>query len=88
MLSTPTCRSRCSEPVTEDHGNGHSRAHRSAQDKIQEVVAKLKEMRLPKAAELVEAKAHETLIYFTFQAITGDRSRHPFERIIREIRRA
>ena len=39
---------------------------RSAQDKIREVIAKLKAMRLTKAAELVEAKAHETLTYFAF----------------------
>ena len=39
---------------------------RSAQDKIREVIAKLKAMRLTKAEELVEAKEHETLTYFAF----------------------
>src|SRR5437762_2851775 len=37
---------------------------RSAQDKIREVIAKLKAMRLTRAAEVVEAKAHEMLTYF------------------------
>jgi hypothetical protein len=35
--------------------------------KIGEPIAKLKTMRLTKAAELVEARAHETLTYFPFQ---------------------
>jgi len=42
----------------EDHG--------AAEDKAREVIAKLRAMRLPKAAELVEAKAHETLTYCAF----------------------
>ena len=39
---------------------------RSADGKVREVVAKLRAMRLAKAARLVEAKAHETLTYFAF----------------------
>lgn len=46
---------------------------RSEQDKIGEVIAKLKAIRLPKA-ELVEAKAHETLTYLVFPS-TGDKSK-------------
>jgi putative transposase len=38
----------------------------SAANKIREVIAKLKAMRLSNAAEMVEAKAHETLTYFAF----------------------
>jgi transposase-like protein len=62
---------------------------RAAEGKVREVTAKLRVMRLPKAAEFVEAKAHETLTYFAFpsnhwrQVKTND----PLERIIREIRR-
>ena len=39
---------------------------RSAEGKVREVIAKLRAMRLRKAAELVEKKAHETLTYFAF----------------------
>jgi putative transposase len=62
---------------------------RSAEDKVREVIAKLRAMRLPKAAELVEAKAHETLTYFAFPSNHWRqvRTNNPLERIIREIRR-
>jgi len=62
---------------------------RSAQDKSREVVAKLKTMRLTRAAELVEAKAHETLTYFAFPSNHWRqiKTNNPLERIIREIRR-
>jgi len=62
---------------------------RSAEDKVREVIAKLKAMRLTKAAELVEAKAHETLTYFTFPSNHWRqiKTNNPLERIIREIRR-
>ncbi len=61
----------------------------SAQAKIQEVVTKLKAMRLPKAAELVAAKGHETLTYVAFPSNHWRqiRTNNPLERIIREIRR-
>ncbi len=57
--------------------------------KIQEVVTKLKAMRLPKAAELVAGKGHETLTYFAFPSNHWRqiRTNNPLERIIREIRR-
>jgi transposase-like protein len=58
---------------------------RSAEDKICEVIGKLKAMRLTKAAELIEAKAHETLTYFAFPRQI--RTNNPLERIIREIGR-
>jgi putative transposase len=48
---------------------------RCAEDKAPEVTTKLRAMRLTKPAELVEAKAHETLTYFAFPVITGDKSR-------------
>src|SRR5689334_7569566 len=62
---------------------------RSAEDKVREVIAKLRAVRLPKAAELVESKAHETLTYFTFPSNHWRqiRTNNPLERIIREIRR-
>ena len=40
--------------------------HTTAEDKVREVIVKLRAQRLTKAAELVEAKAHETLTYFAF----------------------
>jgi transposase-like protein len=62
---------------------------RSAQAKVLEVVTKLKGMRLAKAAELVETKAHETLTYFRFPSNRWRqiKTNNPPERIIREIRR-
>ena len=62
---------------------------RSAQDKIGEVIGKLKAMRLTKAAELVEAKAHEMLTYFAFPSNHWRqiKKNNLLERIIREIRR-
>ena len=49
----------------------------------------LKAMRLTKAAELVEAKAHEALTYFAFPSNHWRqiKTNNPLERIIREIRR-
>jgi transposase-like protein len=62
---------------------------RSAESKIGEIIGKLKAMRLTKAAELVEAKAHETLTYFAFPSNHWRqiKTNNPLERIIREIRR-
>jgi len=62
---------------------------RSADGKVREVVAKLRAMRLAKAAELVEAKANETLTYFAFPSNHWRqiKTNNPLERIIREIRR-
>ena len=47
-------------------------------------------MRLPKAAELVEAKAHETLTYLVFPSNHRRQinTNNSLERIVREIRRA
>ena len=52
-------------------------------------MVKLRAMRLTKAAELVEAKAHETLTYFAFTSNHWRqvKTNNPLERIIREIRR-
>ena len=52
-------------------------------------MVKLRAMRLTKAAELVEAKAHETLTYFAFPSNHWRqvKTNNPLERIIREIRR-
>ena len=63
--------------------------HRSANSKVREVIVKLRAMRLPKAADLVEAKAHETLTYFTFPSNHWRqiKTNNPLQRIIREIRR-
>jgi transposase-like protein len=61
----------------------------AAEGKVREVIAKLRVMRLPKAAELLEAKAHETLTYFAFPSNHWRqvKTNNPLERIIREIRR-
>src|SRR5438477_10204064 len=52
-------------------------------------MVKLRAMRLTEAAELVEAKAHETLTYFAFPSNHWRqvKTNNPLERIIREIRR-
>ena len=62
---------------------------RSAENKAKDVVKKLKTLRLAKAAELVDAKAHETLTYFSFPSNHWRqiKTNNPLERIIREIRR-
>jgi transposase-like protein len=61
----------------------------AAQRKVVEVVAKLRTMRLGKAAELVEAGAPETLTYYAFPEEHWRRIRtnNPLERVMREIRR-
>jgi len=61
----------------------------AARDKVQAVIAKLREQRLTKAAELVEASAHETLAYYSFPEEHWRRIRtnNPLERILKEIRR-
>src|SRR6266480_4158235 len=61
----------------------------SAEAKTKEVVTKLRTMKLPKAAELVETKAHETMTYYAFPSNHWRqlRTNNPLERIIREIRR-
>jgi transposase-like protein len=61
----------------------------AAEGKVREVIAKLRVMRLPKAAEFLEAKAHETLTYFAFPSNHWRqvKTNNPLERIIREIRR-
>jgi transposase-like protein len=61
----------------------------AAEGKVREVIAKLRVMRLPKTAEFLEAKAHETLTYFAFPSNHWRqvKTNNPLERIIREIRR-
>jgi len=61
----------------------------AAQRKTGEVVARLHNMRLGKAAELVETAGPETLAYYAFpeQHWRRIRTNNPLERIMREIRR-
>jgi putative transposase len=61
----------------------------SADVKTREVVAKLRAMKVPAAAELLETKGHETLTYYAFPTNHWRqlRTNNPLERIIREIRR-
>jgi putative transposase len=61
----------------------------AARDKALAVIAKLREQRLIKAAELIEASVHETLAYYAFPEEHWRRIRtnNPLERILREIRR-
>ena len=61
----------------------------AAQRKAAEVIARLHNMRLGKAAELVETAVPETLAYYAFPEEHWRRIRtnNPLERIMREIRR-
>lgn len=61
----------------------------AAQAKAKEVAARLKAMRLQRAADLVEQKAIETLTYYSYPSNHWRqiRTNNPLERIIREIRR-
>lgn len=61
----------------------------AAQEKARAVIARLREMRLNKAAGLVEQHIAETLVYYHFPSPHWRRIRtnNPLERIIREIRR-
>ena len=61
----------------------------SADAKGKEVIAKLKEMKLRSAAELVEQKVSETLTYYAYPSTHWRqvRTNNPLKRIIREIRR-
>ena len=68
----------------------HAQEDRSAADaKTRAVVTKLRAMKLPIAAELLETKGHETLPYYAFPTNHWRqlRTNNPLERIIREIRR-
>ena len=61
----------------------------AARRKTDEVIAKLKVMRLAKAAELAERAIDETLAYYAFPEEHWRRIRtnNPLERLMREIRR-
>ena len=62
---------------------------RAARAKADEVIRKLRAMRLAKAAELVETTVDETLSYYGFpdEHWRRIRTNNPLERIMREIRR-
>jgi len=62
---------------------------KAAHAKAAEVVSRLKEMKLGNAAELVEHKVEETLVYYAFPSTHWRqiRTNNLVERIIREIRR-
>ncbi len=57
--------------------------------KAEDVIAKLKAMRLSKAAELVQGHVEETLAYYSFpnEHWRRIRTNNPLERLMREIRR-
>ena len=61
----------------------------AAKDKAKDVVAKLKRMKLEKAAAIVETGIDETLSYMNFprEHWLRIRTNNPMERILREIRR-
>jgi transposase-like protein len=61
----------------------------AAKEKARQVIAKLREQRLTKGAELVEASIEETFGYYAFPEEHWRRIRtnNPLERILREIRR-
>lgn len=66
-----------------------SESRPTAQKKALEVIAKLREMRLARAAEIAERGVEETLAYYDFPEEHWRRIRtnNPLERIMREIRR-
>jgi putative transposase len=61
----------------------------AARVKVQQVVAKLKEMKLPAAAEHLQNGVEETFAYYSFPSEhqRSIRTNNPLERIMREIRR-
>ena len=61
----------------------------AAREKAAQVAAKLREMRLPQAAAMIETGIEETLSYTSFPPEHGRsiRTNNPQERILREIRR-
>jgi transposase-like protein len=61
----------------------------AARGKAQQVIEKLRALRLTKAAELAEAAVEETLTYYAFPEEHWRRVRtnNPLERLLREIRR-
>src|SRR6186997_1367392 len=61
----------------------------AAREKALRVVAKLRDLRLTRTAELVERGIEETLAYYHFpeEHWRGVRTNNPLERILREIRR-
>ena len=68
----------------------HAQENRKeARRKAEDVIAKLKAMRLRKAAELVQGHVEETLAYYSFpnEHWRRIRTNNPLERLMREIRR-
>src|SRR5579859_7786290 len=61
----------------------------AARQKAEQVTAKLKEMKLANAADLVRAGIEETLFYYVFprEHWRSLRTNNPLERILREVRR-
>jgi transposase-like protein len=61
----------------------------AAEEKALQVVTKLRDQRLGRAAELVEASVGETLAYYAFPSEHWRRIRtnNPLERLMKEIRR-
>ena len=64
-------------------------SRQSAQAKAEQIIADLKEMKLAKAAELVEEKIDQTLTFYHYPQTHWIklRTNNPMERIMREIRR-
>ncbi len=61
----------------------------AAMDKVADICEKLQQMKLPKAAELIEEKIEETLTYYSYpdNHWVRIRTNNALERIMREIRR-
>ena len=64
-------------------------SRKAADDKTDQVIQQLRDMKLWKAAELVQEKIHETLTYYQYpqQHWVRIRTNNPLERIMREFRR-
>jgi len=68
----------------------HAQEDRAAtRQKAEQVITKLKEMKLANAADLVRAGIEETLFYYAFprEHWRSLRTNNPLERILREVRR-
>ena len=77
------------EHVKEMQAKFRSEREQAAKEKARQVIGKLREQRLTRAAELVEASVEETFAYYGFPEEHWRRIRtnNPLERILREIRR-
>jgi putative transposase len=82
-------RSKCRQVISMRKAIHSQEDREAALKKSIDVVAKLREMKLSQAAQIVESGVAETLSYMSFPSEhwTRIRTNNPLERIMREIRR-